>query len=52
VALIFLNIIVDQIWLKATIFGLLMPQVLNPLEECGLNAGHRNVDGLADLLQL
>ena len=24
VALIFLNIIVDQIWLKATMFGLLM----------------------------
>jgi len=25
VALSFVNIIVDQIWLKATIFGLLMP---------------------------
>ncbi len=30
VALSFLNIIVDQIWLKATIFGLLMPTTMTP----------------------
>ena len=45
VALSFVNIIVDQIWLKATIFGLLMKKFKNCLKlylsfECWVDEPH------------